>query len=45
MEQGSISLVTYLLRFKKTLYEAGAKTWPDNAKIITLVGGLNKEVK
>ena len=45
MEQGSISLVAYLPRFERTLFEAGVETCPDNAKITTLVEGLSKEVK
>ena len=45
MEQGLTSLVAYLPRFERTLFEAGAENWPDDAKITTLVGGLSKEVK
>lgn len=45
MEQGSMSLATYLPRFERTLFEAGAEAWPDDAKITTLVGGLSKEAK
>jgi hypothetical protein len=45
LQQGSSSLTAYLPRFERTLFEAGADTWPDDAKITTLVGGLNKETK
>jgi len=45
MQQGSRPLPTYLPRFERTLYEAGADAWPDDAKITTLTGGLNKEIK
>ena len=38
-------MVAYLLRFERTLFKAGVETWPDNAKITTLVEGLSKEVK
>ena len=40
-----MSLVAYLLRFERTLFEAGVETWLDDAKITTLVGGLSKEVR
>lgn len=45
LQQGSTSAATYIPRFERTLFEAGADTWPDDAKITTLVGGLNKETK
>ena len=45
LQQGSTSLSTYLPRFQQTLFEAEADDWPDNAKITTLVGGLNKDTK
>jgi hypothetical protein len=45
LQQGTMSTVAYLPRFERTLFEAGAEDWPDNAKITTLVGGLNKETK
>jgi len=35
-------MAAYLPQFEKTMFEANADTWPDNAKITTLVGGLNK---
>jgi hypothetical protein len=35
-------MAVYLPQFEKTMFEAGADSWPDNAKITTLVGGLNK---
>ena len=45
LQQGSTSLTAYLPRFERTLFEAGADDWPDDAKITTLVGGLNKDTK
>ncbi|KJZ68939.1 hypothetical protein HIM_08136 [Hirsutella minnesotensis 3608] len=45
MTQGARPLPDYLPRFERTLFEAGADSWPDDAKITTLVGGLNKELK
>jgi hypothetical protein len=45
LQQGTRTLSAYLPKFEKTLYEAGANTWPDDAKITTLMGGLNKEIK
>lgn len=45
MEQGSASVAAYLPRFERTMFESGADAWPDDAKITTLVGGLNKETK
>lgn len=42
LRQGTTSVAIYLPQFEKVLFEAGANTWPDNAKITTLVGGLNK---
>lgn len=42
MQQGSTVISIYLPQFERVLYEAGADTWPDNAKIAALVGGLNK---
>jgi len=45
LQQGSMSLTTYLPKFERTLFEAGGDTWPDDAKITTLVGGLNKETR
>ena len=35
-------MTAYIPQFEKVLFEAGAGTWPDDAKITTLVGGLNK---
>lgn len=45
LQQGSTNLTVYLPRFEQTLFEAGADDWPDDAKITTLVGGLNKDTK
>jgi hypothetical protein len=42
MRQESVSIAAYLPQFERVLYEAGVNTWPDNAKITALVGGLNK---
>jgi hypothetical protein len=42
IRQESMSVSAYLPQFERVLYEAGANTWPDNAKITALVGGLNK---
>lgn len=42
LRQGTMSITAYLPQFEKTMFEAGADDWPDNAKITTLVGGLNK---
>lgn len=41
-KQGTMSVAAYLPQFEKTMFEAGAGSWPDDAKITTLVGGLNK---
>lgn len=43
LRQGTIGIGAYLPQFEKVMFEAGADTWPDNAKITTLVGGLNKD--
>lgn len=45
LRQGLSSLPSYLQRFEQTLYEANASSWPDDAKITTLIGGLNNETK
>ncbi|KAF5498746.1 hypothetical protein CGCF413_v007039 [Colletotrichum fructicola] len=45
LEQRQSSLSRYLATFERTLYEANADSWPDDAKITALTGGLNKEVK
>ena len=45
LQQGTRPLPAYLPRFETTLFEAGADSWPDDAKITTLIGGLNKEIK
>ncbi|CAG8984015.1 hypothetical protein HYALB_00009025 [Hymenoscyphus albidus] len=37
-----MTVAAYLPQFEKTMFEAGAGSWPDDAKITTLVGGLNK---
>ena len=42
LRQGTTSVTAYIPQFEKVLFEAGAGTWPDDAKITTLVGGLNK---
>jgi Retrotransposon gag protein len=40
--QGTTAIVAYIPQFEKVMFEAGANSWPDDAKITTLVGGLNK---
>lgn len=40
--QDSTSIAAYIPQFERILYEAGANAWPDDARITTLVGGLNK---
>jgi len=42
LRQETMTITAYLPQFEKTMFEAGADSWPDNAKITTLVGGLNK---
>lgn len=42
LRQGTMSMAAYLPQFERTMFEAGAESWPDSAKITTLVGGLNK---
>ena len=42
LRQGTTSITAYIPQFEKLLFEAGADNWPDDAKITTLVGGLNK---
>ncbi|KAE9575110.1 hypothetical protein CGMCC3_g9064 [Colletotrichum fructicola] len=44
LEQRQSSLSRYLATFERTLYEANADSWPDDAKITALTGGLNKEL-
>lgn len=39
------SFNSYLARFEKTLHEAGARDWPDLAKVSTLRGGLGDSLK
>jgi len=43
LRQGTMGIGTYLPQFEKVLFEAGADAWPDNAKITTLVSGLNRD--
>lgn len=45
IKQGNKPLSAYLPRFERTIYEAGASSWPDSAKITMLLGGLNREAK
>jgi hypothetical protein len=40
-----MTITAYLPQFEKTIFETGADSWPDNAKIITLIGDLNKYTK
>jgi hypothetical protein len=42
LKQGTTPIAAYIPQFERTMFEAGAGTWPDDAKITTLVGGLNK---
>lgn len=42
LRQGTTPIMSYVSQFERFLFEAGASTWPDDAKITTLVGGLNK---
>jgi Retrotransposon gag protein len=42
LKQGTTPIAQYIPQFERTMFEAGAGTWPDDAKITTLVGGLNK---
>jgi Retrotransposon gag protein len=42
LRQGTTLIALYIPQFERTMFEAGAGTWPDDAKITTLVGGLNK---
>jgi hypothetical protein len=42
LRQGSMNIATYIPQFERVLFGAGANSWPDDAKITTLVGGLNK---
>lgn len=42
LSQGGTNVVVYIPQFEKVLFEAGADNWPDDAKITTLVSGLNK---
>jgi hypothetical protein len=41
-QEDTSGVVSFLPRFEKVLFEAGADEWPDDAKITTLVGSLNK---
>ena len=43
--QGATSVTVYIPQFERLLFEAGANAWPDDAKIITLVSGLNKNTR
>ena len=42
LRQGTTNVAIYIPQFERVLFEAGANSWPDDAKITTLVGGLNK---
>jgi hypothetical protein len=42
LRQGAAPVVVYIPQFERMMFEAGANSWPDDAKITTLVGGLNK---
>jgi len=42
LRQGTSAIATYIPQYERLLFEAGADSWPDDAKITTLVGGLNK---
>jgi hypothetical protein len=37
-----MTITAYLPQFEKTMFKTGADSWPDNAKIITLINDLNK---
>jgi hypothetical protein len=45
LDQRQTAVSKYVAKFERTLYEANADTWPDDAKITALTGGLNKEAK
>lgn len=45
LRQGTMAVASYVPQFEKALYEARAGNWPDDAKITTLVGGLNKNTR
>jgi hypothetical protein len=41
LKQGNDSLLVYIAKFKRTLYEAGGQSWPDVNKISSFRNGLN----
>ena len=45
LSQGSTHISVYIPQFERVLFEAGADTWPDDAKITTLVSGLNQGIR
>ena len=38
-------MTVYIPQFERLLFETGANAWPDDAKITTLVSGLNKNTR
>ena len=42
LRQGTMSVAVYIPQFERVMFEASANSWLDDAKITTLVGGLNK---
>jgi len=42
LRQGTTSVAVYISQFERVMFEASANSWLDDAKITTLVGGLNK---
>lgn len=45
MRQEKRSIATYIPEFERTLFQARADTWPDDARIILLAASLNKETQ
>lgn len=45
LSQGNTHVSVYIPQFERVLFEAGADTWPDDAKITTLVSGLNRGIR
>jgi hypothetical protein len=45
LKQGTDSLPTYVVKFERTLYEAGGGTWTDVNKIVSFRNGLNDAIR